>query len=431
MSGCAAVDAQQIHTISVLKPKWWGNRRIDYALYCPEGISNFPTNSLPHLFHSSYWESADVISFVLRQLVRTGVDDGAAGGDLLLLGHGATQRLDVFAPGQPREKWIKKRTSVKIRNGAANHRANDVVVREGRPQTLTARFSYGPLDMAALTGERVDVHIMKEPPAGDWILVSTKVTDKSGRVSLSLPPDHTVGYGIYPVRMVVRGDHTMLHMYLAVVPPKTETVVFSIDGSFAASVSVTGRDPKVKPGAVDIVRHWQELGYLIVYVTGRPDMQLQRVVSWLAQHNFPHGMVSFADGFTTDPLGHKADYLRSLVHEQDLVIHGAYGSSKDIRIYSGLGLRPDQIYCVGKASRKQSGLATVLTDGYADHLAWLTAHGGSRTAQGNARMVIPKTNFGLPGQLVRRRTIRSAKRTTSYPLNSQNSSSDGELSEFT
>ena len=50
---------------------------------------------------------------------------------------------------------------------------------------------------------------------------------------------------------------------------------------------------------MDIVRHWQELGYLIVYVTGRPDMQLQRVVAWLTQHNFPKGLVSFADGFTT------------------------------------------------------------------------------------------------------------------------------------
>jgi len=38
----------------------------------------------------------------------------------------------------------------------------------------------------------------------------------------------------------------MLHMTLAVVPPSTESVVFSIDGSFAASVSVTGKDPKVK-----------------------------------------------------------------------------------------------------------------------------------------------------------------------------------------
>ena len=64
------IDTQQLHTINILKPKWWGPRRIDYALYCPEGLSNFPAHCLPHLFHASYWESADVISFVLRQLVR-------------------------------------------------------------------------------------------------------------------------------------------------------------------------------------------------------------------------------------------------------------------------------------------------------------------------------------------------------------------------
>lgn len=48
--------------------KWWGTKRLDYALYCPEGLSSFPTNALPHLFHASYWESVDVIAFVLRQV---------------------------------------------------------------------------------------------------------------------------------------------------------------------------------------------------------------------------------------------------------------------------------------------------------------------------------------------------------------------------
>ena len=158
-------------------------------------------------------------------------------------------------------------------------------------------------------------------------------------------------------------------------------------------------------------------------------MQLQRVVSWLAQHNFPHGLVSFADGFTTDPLRHKAEYLKSLANDQDVVFHAAYGSTKDIGVYSALGMKPDQIYIIGKASKKQVGQATFLHDGYADHLAKLSAHGGSRPAQGNARMVIPKTNFGLPGQnagLVRRRTMRAtAKRTTSYPLNSNQGGSGG------
>ena len=30
---------------------------------------------------------------------------------------------------------------------------------------------------------------------------------------------------------------------------------------------------------MDVVRHWQDLGYLIIYVTGRPCMQLQKVLT--------------------------------------------------------------------------------------------------------------------------------------------------------
>jgi hypothetical protein len=37
-------------------------------------------------------------------------------------------------------------------------------------------------------------------------------------------------------------------------------------------------------------RYWQELGYIIIYITARPDMQQRRVVHWLAEHNFPHGL---------------------------------------------------------------------------------------------------------------------------------------------
>ena len=33
----------------------------------------------------------------------------------------------------------------------------------------------------------------------------------------------------------------------------------------------------MRPSSVDVVRHWQDLGYLIIYVTGRPCMQLQKV----------------------------------------------------------------------------------------------------------------------------------------------------------
>ncbi|XP_044748560.1 protein retinal degeneration B isoform X4 [Coccinella septempunctata] len=396
----------------LLQNKWWGNKRMDYALYCPEGLSNFPTNALPHLFHASYWESSDVIAFILRQI--GGIETGPQSG--------VEEREPTFKPGQPREKWQRKRTSVKLKNVAANHRANDVIVKDGAPQQLIARFMYGPLDMITLTGEKVDIHVMRDVQVGEWTHLSTEVTDKAGRITYTIPEEKSLGYGLYPVKMVVRGDHTSVDFFLAVVPPKTECIVFSIDGSFTASMSVTGRDPKVRAGAVDVVRHWQELGFLIIYITGRPDMQHRKVVSWLSQHNFPHGLVSFADGISTDPLGHKAAYLNNLIQNHGVLIHAAYGSAKDINVYNSIGLKPKQIFIVGKASKKQHVQAVILSEGYAVHLNSLMAHGGSRPAQGNARMVIPRGYFNLPGQsFYRRKSSRSAKRSTSYPIQTEQS----------
>lgn len=37
-------------------------------------------------------------------------------------------------------------------NSTASHRANDVIIREGLPQTISARFIYGPFDMFSLAG---------------------------------------------------------------------------------------------------------------------------------------------------------------------------------------------------------------------------------------------------------------------------------------
>ncbi|KAF3820615.1 hypothetical protein GH733_005160 [Mirounga leonina] len=392
--------------------RWWGQKRIDYALYCPDALTAFPTVALPHLFHASYWESTDVVSFLLRQVMRH--DNSSI---LELDG----KEVSVFTPSKPREKWQRKRTHVKLRaqeilailpsptltqprsscpqNVTANHRINDAVANEDGPQVLTGRFMYGPLDMVTLTGEKVDVHIMMQPPSGEWLYLDTLVTNSSGRVSYTIPETHRLGVGVYPIKMVVRGDHTFADSYITVLPKGTEFVVFSIDGSFAASVSIMGSDPKVRAGAVDVVRHWQDLGYLIIYVTGRPDMQKQRVVAWLAQHNFPHGVVSFCDGLVHDPLRHKANFLKLLISELHLRVHAAYGSTKDVAVYSSISLSPMQIYIVGRPTKKLQQQCQFITDGYAAHLAQLKYNHRARPARNAAtRMALRKGSFGLPGQ---------------------------------
>ncbi|XP_017344550.1 membrane-associated phosphatidylinositol transfer protein 2 isoform X6 [Ictalurus punctatus] len=381
------VDSYTASNIANIAARWWGTKRIDFALYCPDALTAFPTVALPHLFHASYWESTDVVSFLLRQVMRH------ENSSILELDG---KEVSEFTPSKPREKWQRKRTHVKIRNVTANHRVNDGVFTEDGMQVVSGRFMYGPLDMVTLTGEKVDIHIMTQPPSGEWVYFDTELTNSSGRVSYTIPESKRLGIGVYPVKMVVRGDHTSADSYLTVLPRATEFVVFSIDGSFAASVSIMGSDPKVRAGAVDVVRHWQDLGYLIVYVTGRPDMQKQRVVAWLSQHNFPHGIVSFCDGLVHDPLRHKANFLKSLIADAHMKIFAAYGSTKDISVYTSLGLPPSSIYIVGRPTKKMQHQCQFISDGYASHLSHLEYSQRSRPAKtGSTRVTLRKGSFGL------------------------------------
>ncbi|CAI9741236.1 protein retinal degeneration B-like isoform X1 [Octopus vulgaris] len=394
--------AEPVHVVT---NRWWGNKRLDYALYCPEILHSFPTSALPQLFHSSFWESGDVVSFILRQVFSQDVLNGSET-DVEI---GAMKK---FSPSKPCEKWLKRRTTIKVRNLQPNHRANDVLVLEDVEQVLTAKFSYGPLDMISLSGEKVDIYVMTVPPSGDWDHLGHELTDNHGRLTYTIPKEKRITQGIYPIKMIVRGDHSIVDFHLAVLPPKTEAVVFSIDGSFTASMSIMGKDPKVRAGAVDVVRYWQNLGYLILYVTARPDMQHRKVVSWLAQHNFPHGMVGFMDGLSKDPLRQKLNFLKTYKDDTQLLFKAAYGSAKDIGIYKDLEISQQQIFIVGKASKKHYSQAQILSEGYASHLSNLMKPGMSRPAVGNARLFIRKTCFSLPSQPVRK---KSAKRSASCP----------------
>ena len=47
---------------------WWGIERIDYALYSPKSLQQLPLAVLCPLSHISYWESKDVVAFMVRQV---------------------------------------------------------------------------------------------------------------------------------------------------------------------------------------------------------------------------------------------------------------------------------------------------------------------------------------------------------------------------
>ena len=133
-------------------------------------------------------------------------------------------------------------------------------------------------------------------------------------------------------------------------------------------------------------RYWQELGYIIIYATARPDIQQHKVVHWLAQHNFPHGstrrsfsflitgvfilagMTLFNNGISREPLKHKAEMVRKAVENGDLLISAAYGSSKDVSIYQSINVPIERTFVVGKIKSRLQNRARFVSDGYALHL---------------------------------------------------------------
>ncbi|PKU27888.1 membrane-associated phosphatidylinositol transfer protein 1 [Limosa lapponica baueri] len=323
----APTPASTSEVVKILE-RWWGPKRIDYSLYCPDALTAFPTITLPHLFHASYWESSDVVAFILRQVMEKEGPQPAE-----------SEESSIYSPAIPREKWQRKRTQVKIRNVTANHRACDVIVCEGKAQVLSGRFMYGPLDVVTLTGEKVDIYIMTQPLSGKWLYYGTEVTSGSGRLTFTIPPDKALAIGIYPVRMVVRGDHSYAEAYLTVVARGTESVVFSIDGSFTASAEIT--------------------------------------------------------------------------------IVAGYGSTKDVSVYSSLGLAPTHIYIVGRAVKKFYNQCQFLSEGYVAHLAQLEAAALAHSPKGPPRPVLGKGTYGCPApvdflrkqsQLLRSRGSSQAER---------------------
>ena len=79
-------------------------------------------------------------------------------------------------------------------------------------------------------------------------------------------------------------------------------------------------------------------------------------------------MTLFNDGISREPIKHKAEMIRHVVENADMIIAAAYGSSKDVPSYQSIHVPPDRIFVVGKVKNRLQGQARFIIDGYAVHL---------------------------------------------------------------
>eukprot|EP00731_Ephydatia_muelleri_P022539 Em0015g122a len=240
------------------------------------------------------------------------------------------------------------------------------------------------------------------PPSNrlQWQFVDSVLTDRNGRLNYSIPGEKVSEKGVYALKYLVKGDHTTADCNMFALPAATEAILFSFDGALAAKFSLGARDIQIRPEAVEVVRYWQELGYFLIYATRRPDTQKEDLLTCLATHNFPLGMVVCSEGITSNDSGSLRTQLLRLVKEAKISIHAAYGSSRHVPLYQELGVQPNQSFIhfsKAKQAGKKQDECQYLKDGFASHLAYLRGI-PPRRPMTDISKVLGTLSFGLTRQ---------------------------------
>jgi len=263
------------------------------------------------------------------------------------------------------------------------------------PQVLVGKFAYGVFDKD-LEDEDVETYLQADAPCGLWesegVLDTSEdgehgqrhgIRDDGGRIFLELPAGRRRPLGWHPVRMLVHGDHSVAAFRLGVVPAGAQAVVFDIDGTLTTAdfelihelfddLFAGDYVPEMYPAAVDVVRTWHDLGYLVIYVTGRPDMLRRISERWLREQGFPPGALHLTDtnqqALPTERgvARYKAEFLERLHEDLGLDIVAAYGNaSTDISAYEQAGVPKERTYIIGAHAGDEG---TVGVEDYGTHL---------------------------------------------------------------
>lgn len=213
-------------------------------------------------------------------------------------------------PYDPIEDWRHSIASpFATSQGAARHRGRDLLLRETDPQWAIAKIAYGPIDKD-LEDEDVDVWLLRDCTTWEHLGVATttedgatphatveRIVDDGGRVYFEIPESARLGPGRHRVHFVVRGDHTTADQYIHVLGAGERVVVSDVDGTLTESENaefltlLSGPSPAVNPGAPEALWALARRGFVIFYVTARPDWLTTRTHEWIVERGLPPGLV--------------------------------------------------------------------------------------------------------------------------------------------
>lgn len=260
--------------------------------------------------------------------------------------------------------------------GSPRHVVADVLAGADQDITIAGKFAYGEISKD-VEDETVELWLQTEPCK--WRALGRQITDDDGRARFAVPAASWPGAGTHTVRIYVLGDRSYAEAKVWIVAPGTPVVLFDIDGTLTKDdgelfEELLGGEAEMHPGADAVARRWADLGYLPVYITGRPYPLRASTFAWLGAHRFPLGPV-----FTVDSMldflpsegrvgAFKLGALRALM-QTGIRFHRAYGNaSTDVCAYARAGIEPARTFIVGTRPGCDTFAAPHPLTSYVDHL---------------------------------------------------------------
>ncbi len=241
---------------------------------------------------------------------------------------------------------------------SAEHAGYDVLVTGPATVVAHAKLQYGPIFKDL---EDEDVRVYLDDCTG-WQLRGVETTDRDGRISHEIAG---LGHGVYELRFEVVGDATTTSAELWILPEGTRLAVFDIDGTLTTSDfelvkeffdEIVSGDflPEAYPGAVELTHAVRDVGYVGVYMTGRPYWLSRPTRSWLAELGFAPGPLFLApsNGDALPTNGGVGDYKLGTLEgflDEGLVLDWAHGNAKtDVYAYLGAEIPAPAVWIIGK-----------------------------------------------------------------------------------
>jgi phosphatidate phosphatase PAH1 len=239
--------------------------------------------------------------------------------------------------------------------GSPRHVVVDTLVGATEKAVISGKFAFGVVSKD-VEDETVELWQLVAPCK--WRPLGRQITDDDGRARISVPATTFKGPGPHTVRMYLLGDRTYAEAKVWIIEPQRPAVLFDIDGTLTKDdgelfEELLGGTAEMHTGADAVARRWADLGYLPVYITGRPYPLRASSFAWLIEHRFPLGPV-----YTVDSLldflpgeGHVGEFklgaLQALIRS-GLRFHRAYGNAAtDVCAYARSGIPPQQTFIVG------------------------------------------------------------------------------------